>query len=81
MIWLFNSIMTEMSDHLRTVDTLEFCASSHCYGFRAISQMCPVTTSIAFSPLNKLEYRALSHCIRGKIFANTALFFLSNFYV
>lgn len=55
MIWLFNSIMTEMSDHLRTVDTLEFCHSSHFYGFSAISQIYPVTTSIAFSPLNKLE--------------------------
>lgn len=34
-----------------------------------------MTTSIAFSPLSKLEYQALSHSIRGKLFAHIALFF------
>lgn len=34
-----------------------------------------MTTSIAFSPLSKLEYRALSYRIWGKLFAHIALFF------
>lgn len=40
-----------------------------------------MTTSIAFSPLSKLEYRALSHRIRVKLFAHIALFFPYHFNV